>query len=295
MKVEPPTALVTRSTSIIPKVKETVENLERVRRFMSTCLNIDLQKWEARNPPPTGLDALKTWEATRKHFEIDWGTIPGNDKPFLMQPGAEKFLFWLQLRPKFVNREIELGDGHLEIISHVVFYHKVTKEEVFEGPDCSCSTMETNFRFVWAIVEKEDEPSPERKLEMKAVKMGQNRWHKEWKKNKIVWEGWRWFQRTESPNISNERNRVRQMGQKRALVKGVKNMGAISEIFTADPSEWDVPAEDTQGSPENDMDYTDGGRLILRDGVSPSGRHRAGRMTSGLEAMVRVKRRRSRY
>jgi hypothetical protein len=61
-------------------------------------------------------------------------------------------------------------------------------------------------------------------------------------------------------------------------------MGAISEIFTADPSEWDITEEDTQGSPENDQDFTDGGRLILRDGVSPSGRRRAEENTFRPEA-----------
>lgn len=282
--VEQPQSLVAspRSTfSMVRKVKETVEDMERVRRFMSTCLNIELQKWQTRHPYPVqgSEDDKKDWEADRKRLEIDWGTIPGVEKPFLMQPGAEKFIFWLELRPKYFNREVELGDGHLEIISHVVFLHKRTKEEVFEGPDCSCSTMEDNFRFMWA-----EKPAPcncwpvkpgcegcKYKEDKIALGMGRKRKVNEYRAGKKVGSRWAWQERVEIPNISNKRNAVRQIGQKRALVKGVRNMGAISEIFTQPPDEWDIP-EEREDTPETEMDYTPGGRPIYVGGVSPSGR-----------------------
>lgn len=256
-----------RPTSIIPKIRETVENQERIRRFISACLNVDLQAAE-RRAKQEGKELDKD---LRKRLEIDWGTIPGVDKPFLMQPGAEKILHWLQIRPKFVKQEQDLGDGHLEVICRVVFYSKITGEEVFEGPDCSCSTMETNFRYVWA--EADTMPSDEEKERLKAIKMGKMQKVFEWKKGKKVGERWAWFIRVDNPNIHNERNKVRQMGQKRGLVKGVRQMGAISSIFNSDPSEWDLEPEDTEGSPETEMDYTDGGRRILKDGVSPSGKY----------------------
>ena len=62
--------------------------------------------------------------AIREKFEIDWGTIPGVDKPFLKQPGAEKFCFWLNIRPKYFKTEIDLGAGHLEMVCHVIAYSK---------------------------------------------------------------------------------------------------------------------------------------------------------------------------
>lgn len=280
--VEQPQALAASSVrsmvSMVRKVQDTVEDLERVRRFVSTCLNLDLQKWEKKNPFPLNgtPDIKKDWEEERKSLEVDWGTIPGDDKPFLMQPGAEKFMFWLELRPKYMNHEMEMGDGHLEIVSHVVFFHKRTNEEVFEGPDCSCTTMETNYRFVWG-----EKPNPcpcSAKCEcgykdrLRAVKMGRNRLVAEWKRRQKVGERWIWEERLDNPNIYGERNKVRQIGQKRALVKGVRNMGAISEIFRQPPDEWDIP-EECEDTPETDADYTAGGRPVYVNGKSPSGRH----------------------
>ena len=304
VKVEPPpppVALVRAFTgvSMVPKVKQTVEDFERVRRFVTSCLNTDMQRWEAKNPyPEKGTrDQQHDWEEQRMRLQVDWGTIPGNPKPFLMQPGAEKFLFWLELRPEYVNHEAELGDGHLELASRVLFFHKRTKEKVFDGPDCSCTTMETNYRYVW--VEKDDPCAStfsqghdksrcagcQRKAELKAIKMGRSRKIAEWARGKKVGDRWIWEERVDNPNIHNERNKVRQMGGKRALVKGVRNMGAISEIFTADPSEWDLASEEPDDSPESEMDYTDSGRKIYVDGVSPSGRFvkHGGQMNTGTE------------
>lgn len=285
VRIERPQILAPASPpmrSMVPKIQETVRDLEQVRRFISACLNLDQQRWEKKNPFPINgtPEQKKDWEIEHKALEVDWGTIPGNDKPFLMQPGAEKFLFWLELKPHYTKQYNELGDGHVEIISSVVLQHKRTKEDIFEGPDCSCSTMETNFRYVWA--EKQDPctcssfpckgcPGGQRKEELKAVKMGMSRQVNEWRRGKIVGKRWAWFERVDNPNIHNERNKVRQIGQKRALVKGVRGMGALSEIFTQPPDEWDIP-EEREDTPETDMDYTDGGRKIYVDGRSPSGR-----------------------
>jgi hypothetical protein len=255
---------------MIPKIRQTVEDLERVRRFVSQCLNIDLQKWERKNPRPQVKEAIEKWEAERKGLEVDWGTIPGNDKPFLMQPGAEKILFWLQLKPTYINRETELPNGHIEMVSRVIVKHKKTNEEVFQGPECSCTTMETNFRYIWA--DSERNPTEQEKEPLKMSGMGRNRLKKEWKRGRIVGEKWVWQVRIDNPNIYNERNKVRQQGQKRALVKCTRNMGALSEIFTQPPEEWDINPVDTDGSPETDMDYTAGGRRIVQhDGTAPSG------------------------
>ena len=125
--------------SIIPTINETVENLERVRRFITKCLNTDLQRRVA--------SGKELSQKERDRLEIDWGTIPGVDKPFLKQPGAEKFLFWLNLRPHFRSESFEIAGGHLEMVSSATVYHKKTREIVFEGPQCSCSTMESNYRF----------------------------------------------------------------------------------------------------------------------------------------------------
>lgn len=267
-----PAALIQQSA--IPSVQETVKNMEQVRRFITKCMNVDLGIALAKlraDDKMVPADKVKAETDIRSRLEIDWGTIPGVDKPFLKQPGAEKVLFWLNLKPEFVTQEITLGEGHLEIVCRVNVIHKKTKEHVFQGPDCSCTTMESNYRFRY--VERTDGPPPrdDEKDRLVAAKLGYFRKKKEWKNGKYVGDKWVWYDRVENPNIYDERNKVRQIGQKRALVKCCRNMGALSEIFVADPGEWEIPDLD-EGSPAMDMDYTEGGRKITVDGKAPSGR-----------------------
>jgi hypothetical protein len=228
---------------------------------MNTDLQRELQKLE-RGALSTEQKAEKEI-ALRNRYEIDWGTIPGVDKPFLKQPGAEKFLFWLNLRPRFNKREIQMPGGHMEIVCSVTVYSKKTGEEVFEGPDCSCTTMESNYRFRFQE-RPEDEPQPTQAEARELKAAGKGRWKKfrKWVKGKQLPAAFYWFDRVDNPNIYDEYNKVRQIGQKRALVKAVRNMGALSEIFVADPSEWDIP-DDDEGSPEIDAMYSEGGRRIV--------------------------------
>lgn len=250
-------------------VVQTMANREKVRRFMARCLNVELQEALRRIPAGKQLD-----QKERERLEIDWGTIPGVDKPFLKQPGAEKFAFWLSVRPKYIKVEHDLGGGHLEVVAHCILLTKKTGEEVFEGPDCSCSTMESNYRFRWAEVEfDKDNPRPSDEILEERKKRGEGRWRKksEYARGQKVGEKWVWQERVENTNIHDERNKVRQIGQKRALVKAVRNMGALSEIFTSDPSEWDIPYDDDD--PKNETDFTEAGRRIVQsDGTMPSGR-----------------------
>ena len=250
--------------SAVPSVLKTVQSLEAVRRFVSKCLNQDLQRRQSKLKPGEKLP-----EAEKKRLEIDWGTIPGVDKPFLLQPGAEKFCFWLNIRPKYLNREIDLGGGHLEIVSQVRFLSKTSGEEVFEGPECSCTTMEDNYRFRFQERDaNKPQPSPLERDELKALGMGKSKKKTEWVKGKPAGEKWVWLDRVENSNIWNERNKVRQIGEKRALVKGVRNMGAMSEIFVTNPEEWNIP-EDIDEGPDVDASYTEGGRKIVPSDPAP--------------------------
>lgn len=255
-----------------PTIQALINNVEEVRKFVARHLNVELAKFMSK-AKPSDEKALEKWERKRQDLEIDWGTIPGVGKPFLKQPGAEKFFLWLQLRPKYINREVELGAGHMEIISKVIVFSKKTAEEVFEGPDCSCSTMESNYRYRMA----QSASKPDKAEADRLKSMGLGRWKKvaEWKNGKKVGDSWVWFERVENPNIHDERNKVRQIGEKRALVKCARGVGAMSEIFTSDPNEWDDVRsdEDTESDPYTDMDFTASGRRIVeQDGHSPSGK-----------------------
>jgi hypothetical protein len=279
-KIEKPDSV--ELVSAVPSIKGTIKNLENVRRFVTRCLNADLQDALARLPA-----GQKLSDEERTRLEVDWGTIPGVDKPFLKQPGAEKVLFWLNLRPTYTKREVELPGGHLEIIASCKFYSKKTKEEVFEGPDCSCSTMESNYRFRWADVDKDKKPPEAEQDRLKRIGFGRFRRKAIWVHGKKTGEEWVWQERVENPNIHDERNKVRQIGEKRALVKGVRNMGAMSEIFTSDPSEWNIPDDDDD--PRNDQDYTESGRrIVTAEGKTPSGKPVGYQPEGSLEAAQEV-------
>lgn len=260
---QPPAQLV----SAVPTIQRAVQNMEQVRRFVVKCLNTDLQRRMAKLKPGEQLD-----KDERERLEIDWGTIPTVDKPFLKQPGAEKFMLWLNLRPKFHTREAELPGGHLEVVCRVVMHAKKTGEEVFEGPDCSCTTMESNYRFRYQE-RPPDEPKPNKEDAEKLKAKGLGKWKKKavWAHGKNTAAEWVWLDRVENPNIHDERNKVRQIAEKRAVVKCVRNMGGMSELFISDPGEWEVTDEDF-GSPFEDADYTPSGRkIVTAEGMSPSG------------------------
>ena len=245
--------------------------MHKVRRFVLDCLNVDLKREERRVELKVRAP-LKPWEI--QELEVDWGTIPGLGKPFLKQPGAEKFLLWLGLRPEFEVTEKELPDGHLEVVSAVKILSKRTREKMFDGPACSCSTMESNFRFRFVAIEENETP-PTRDEAEELTRKGLGKWKKarRWVNGRQTEPEWIWHRRYDNPNINDERNKVRQMAQKRALVKCVKNMGAMSELFAADPSEWDMTEEQDEGNPYREKDYTpEGNRIVDSAGFSPSGK-----------------------
>jgi hypothetical protein len=222
-------------------IAETMVDFETVRRFISKGLNQALQRAEAKATK----DRKQLTDAARRKLEIDYGTIPGVNKPFLLQPGAEKIARWLKVRPVYDTTDNELGDGHLEVVSRVRLLDKQTGDEVFQGPRCSCSSMEPNFRYRWVTAD----PQPTKDWIFSTGKVrkaeGTGRSVKEWKNGQAT-SNWLWQDRMENKDIHGERNKVRQMGEKRALVKSIRNYGALSEIFTEDPSEWAF-AEENEG------------------------------------------------
>jgi len=129
--------------------------------------------------------------------------------------------------------------------------------------------MEDNYRFRFQERDaNKPQPSQLERDELKALGMGKSKKKTEWVKGKPAGEKWVWLDRVENSNIFNERNKVRQIGGKRALVKGVRNMGAMSEIFVTSPEEWNIP-DDIDEGPEVDASYTEGGRKIVPNDPAP--------------------------
>jgi len=207
---------------------------------------------------------------------IDYDNIPGTNGKTLLQPGSEKIALWLKVRPYFETVETPMEGGHIEVVvrTHMLptlvydlimqviekgganiesSVQAIIRASELSNATASCSTMETNFRYRWADMRDENEvpiqPDKMKVARLKAINMGRHlpakmHWGKivpmtqADKKAKMSVEYWIWQERVENPNIYDERNKVRQMGEKRSFVKSIKRMGALSEVFQEDPNEW---------------------------------------------------------
>jgi hypothetical protein len=252
--VTAPQLQVVKEESPVRTIMKRIENVRELHRFINQNLNVALKKRMKQLPKGAKLD-----DRTRTDLEIDFGTIPGS-KPFLKQPGAEKILRWAYSRPEYDTHVDNLENGHIEVISRVKLRATADGTEVFSGPMCSCSSMESNFRFRWLA--RETQPSREDKEKLKKLGVGRMRKETSWKNGQRV-EEWVWQDRIENPNIFDERNNVRQRSEKRALVKCVRQFVALSEIFTTDPNDWDAEAVDQE------IDYEPQGRVVMESTEEP--------------------------
>ncbi len=246
---------IVKEESPVRVIMKRIENVRELHKFINNSLNVALKKRMKRLK-----DGQILTDKERTDLEIDYGTIPGS-KPFLKQPGAEKILQWAYSRPEYETQVENMGEGHIEVISRVTLKATADGTEVFSGPMCSCSSMESNFRFRWLA--RDTQPAKDEKDRLKKLGVGRMRKETSWKNGQRL-EEWVWQDRIENPNIYDERNNVRQRSEKRALVKCVRQFGALSEIFTTDPNDWDADAV------TEEIDYEPQGRVVMEPEPSES-------------------------
>jgi hypothetical protein len=92
---------------------------------------------------------------------IDYGVVPGTDKPTLMKPGAEKLctFFGLSLRPTIVDKvEDWTGENHGgEPLFYYLYRYSVLKDgDLIAEADGSCNSRESKYR--WRFVRESDLP-----------------------------------------------------------------------------------------------------------------------------------------
>lgn len=221
----------------LPAVGDAIRRLESIRQFISQSLNPQLRDAEEQAKKAGGqLDAR-----TRSRLEVDYGTIPGQSRPFLKQPGAEKICFWLRVVPDDSDtKETELGDGQLEVVGVV----KLTDGQgrVLGRATASASTRESNYAYRWLAPPKDEIPPFDEQQRMKIRGEGKV----VPRKTGATVTEWVFLGRYPNPNIWDERNKVRQIARKRALVKAVRTYAAMSDIFVEDPAEWGYFDEEEQ-------------------------------------------------
>jgi len=184
--------------------------------------------------------------------EIDYGKIPGTDKPTLLKPGAEKLSVLFQLDVQLSN-EKQWGPGeHLTVVSHATVFHAPTGSRLGYGEGV-CTTRERKY-----AKRKQERTCPS--CGEAAVIKGKAEYGGGW----LCWKkrggcGAKFADgapeiedqeagEIENPDLPDLWNTVVKMAEKRARVDAVLAVTGASALFTQDIEDA-VPAPDAEAEP----------------------------------------------
>lgn len=223
VRYEPPQVQPTTAVALVPPVKaaELVERLSVIREAMTTAM-ID---------------------------SVDYGHIPGTDKPALLKPGAEKLGVLFQLDIQIVN-EKRFGPGdHLTVMSRATVFHAPSGQRLGFGEGL-CTTRERKYAY-----RKQERKCPS--CGAAAVIKGKAEYGGGW----LCWKkrdgcGAKFRDGDESieaqqvgdvdnPDLPDLWNTILKMSAKRARVDAVLAVTGASALFTQDVE----PDTDTQEPP----------------------------------------------
>lgn len=180
---------------------------------------------------------------------VDYGVIPGTDKPALLKPGSEKLGALFQLDVQLENEKIWHDDGHLTVISKAIVWHQPTGTRLGAGEGL-CTTRESRY-----ASRNASRKCPACGVE--AIIKGKAEYGGGWvcfkKKNgcgakyaddapEIVSQV---VGKIANPDLADTYNTVDKMASKRARVDAVLSVTGASALFTQDVEEVsaDRPAE----------------------------------------------------
>lgn len=191
------------------------------------------------------LELIEEVKRTAMRQDVDYGLVPGTDKPGLFKPGAEKLaiLFKLDVQPR--NEPIWGPGAHLTVISRATVYHTPTGARLgYREGICSSRERSRAYR-------KRERTCPE--CDTAAVIKGKAEFGGGW----LCWrkrdgcgakfaDGDERIERQEvgeieNPDLPDTWNAVTKMAKKRAYADAVLSVTGASAIFTqdlgADPTE----------------------------------------------------------
>lgn len=202
---------------------------------------------------------------------VDYGRVPGTDKPALLKPGAEKLGVLFQLDIQLVNEKTWGPGDHLTVVSHATVYHAITRARLGYGEGI-CTTREKKYAY--------------RKAERECPTCGKANI----RRSKNEAEGWYCWRKTDgcgatfppnderitsqptgrvdNPDIPDEWNTADKMASKRARVDAVLAVTGASALFTQDVDDTDEPTSTPEPAPPVEVQVVEGddikrlGRLI---------------------------------
>ena len=211
------------------------------------------------------LDVIREAMHTAMTKDIDYGVIPGTDKPTLLKPGAEKLSVLFQLDVQLVN-EKHWGPGdHLQVISRATVYHAPSGARLGCG-EGTCSTRERKYAY-----RRQERTCPE--CEATAVIKGKKEYGGGW----LCWRKRNGCGATfadgdqaiesqpvgeiENPDLPDLWNTIVKMAAKRARIDAVLAVTGASAIFSQDiedQQQSDAPEPEQQQDPEHQQALTNG-------------------------------------
>jgi len=153
--------------------------------------------------------------------DLDYGIIPGTQKPTLLKPGAEKIAKLLGLSDQYeiMDKTEEWQSPFFRYLIKCTLIHIASGSIISEGLG-ECNSMESKYRWRW--LGERDLPSSIDKTKL----VSQERRSK---------TGGHWtVYRLDNEDIYSQVNTILKMAKKRALVDAALSAGRLSDVFTQD-------------------------------------------------------------
>ena len=184
--------------------------------------------------------------------DVDYGVIPGTDKPALLKPGAEKLGVLFQLDVQLVNEKVWGPGDHLTVMSHATVFHAPTGARLGYGEGL-CSTREKKYAY-----RKQERTCPT--CGKASVIKGKAEYGGGW----LCWkkrdgcgatftDGSQEIEsqpvgEVDNPDLPDLWNTMVKMAEKRARVDAVLAVTGASALFTQDVDEQQPPVESAPSS-----------------------------------------------
>jgi len=190
--------------------------------------------------------------------DIDFGQIPGTNKPTLLKPGAEKLLTFFGLTKRFtVLEKVEdwMGADHGGSFFYYMYRCALYKgDQLIAESDGSCNSHESKYR--WRKAERECPACGKA-----AIIKGRDEYGGGWvcfkkkdgcgakfRDGDAAIEGQQ-VGRVANPDIADQVNTIQKMAQKRALIAATLLAVNASEFFTQDIEDMIIEAEAVEVKP----------------------------------------------
>lgn len=190
--------------------------------------------------------------------DVDYGIIPGTDKPALYQPGADKINALYNFSKVIAGKEEnkDYNTGHYDATVKVRLVHRGTGVMIAEG-EGSCSTRESKYHYRW--VYERDIPKGINPTDLVSKDY----------ENKTTGAKWTKY-RIENEDLYSLWNTVLKMATKRAYVAATLAGTGLSGIFSQEEDEMDawIEGESAREVPELQPQINNKGSAIDKKDLS---------------------------